>query len=62
MNDSFFLLIHLDSFALLCSAQVAFCCISTGLFGYPAAEAADVALTAVRRHMRKELSTLHRMC
>lgn len=29
--------------------QVAFCCISTGLFGYPAAEAADVALTSVQR-------------
>ncbi|CAK9062374.1 Protein-ADP-ribose hydrolase, partial [Durusdinium trenchii] len=29
--------------------SVAFCCISTGLFGYPAAEAADIALTAVWR-------------
>lgn len=29
--------------------QVVFCCISTGLFGYPAAEAADVALTSVQR-------------
>lgn len=27
---------------------MAFCCISTGLFGYPAAEAAEVALSAVR--------------
>lgn len=32
--------------------SVAFCCISTGLFGYPAREAAEVALTAVHRWLQ----------
>ncbi|CAE7658302.1 unnamed protein product [Symbiodinium pilosum] len=32
--------------------SVAFCCISTGLFGYPAREAAECALTAVHRWLQ----------
>jgi len=38
--------------------SVAFCCISTGLFGYPAAEAADVALTSVQRWLEEPNETV----
>merc|ERR1712039_570392 len=33
---------------------VAFCCISTGLFGYPADRAADVAVATVRRWLEAD--------
>lgn len=38
----------LEACKSLSVSSVAFCCISTGLFGYPAASAAKVALSAVR--------------
>lgn len=34
--------------------SVAFCCISTGVFGYPQRPAAEVALTAVRDWLEAE--------
>lgn len=36
-------------------ATIAFCCISTGVFGYPADEACEIALKTVKR-MRQELA------
>ena len=36
-------------------SSIAFCCISTGVFGYPAEEACEVALKTVKR-MREELA------
>ena len=33
--------------------SVAFCCISTGIYGYPAGPAAKIALTTVRRYLEK---------
>lgn len=39
----------LDEAAALGLRSVAFCCISTGVFGYPAEEAARTAVAAVRR-------------
>jgi len=38
--------------------SVAFCCISTGVFGYPNREAAEVAVEAVRRYKRTTGSTI----
>jgi Macro domain len=35
-----------------CSGRLAFPAISTGVYGYPASEAADIALTAMRAHER----------
>lgn len=47
----------LDAAAAAGLASIAFCCISTGVFGFPQAEAASIAVATVRRWLNEHPDT-----
>ncbi|MCI9129934.1 MAG: protein-ADP-ribose hydrolase [Eggerthellaceae bacterium] len=40
-------------------SSIAFCCISTGVFGFPQKEAADIAVRTVRKWLDENASSMH---
>ena len=49
----------LDAAKALGAKSIAFCCISTGVFGFPQGDAAEIAVKAVRNWLDRNESDIH---